>query len=281
MSILLDALRKSEEQRRLGSAPSIHDGADSSDPGGDSAHQWIPLSLIVLSAIVMIWLGWRQYAPPLAGTPADAVTGADQVVAADAPQRPRAQGRTPVESYANEVRAPQAHAGPAQVRAPADDVRAPQVHAGSARDRAVANAQKARVNESFRAYEGEGEPAGREAPERDAAVAMTAPDVVVEPPPARRPGGNPAPQQSRPSSPEKAASEPITFWELPQGVRDSMPELRISVLVFAKQPEDRFLLISGQRLVEKEELEGGVVLDEIRRDGAVFRYRNYRFLVKG
>jgi hypothetical protein len=33
--------------------------------------------------------------------------------------------------------------------------------------------------------------------------------------------------------------------------------------------------------VEKEELAPGVILDEIRRDGAVFSYRNYRFLVKG
>jgi general secretion pathway protein B len=68
---------------------------------------------------------------------------------------------------------------------------------------------------------------------------------------------------------------------LPQGVRDSLPELRISVLVYAEQPQDRFLLVSGQRMVEKDEYEGGVVLDEIRRDGAVFLYRKYRFLVKG
>ena len=57
--------------------------------------------------------------------------------------------------------------------------------------------------------------------------------------------------------------------------------MRINVLVYAENPEDRFLLINGQRLVEKEELADGVVLDEIRRDGAVFLFRNYRFLVKG
>ena len=76
-------------------------------------------------------------------------------------------------------------------------------------------------------------------------------------------------------------AEPISYWELPQGVRDTLPEIRISVLVFAEDPGDRFVLSNGQRLVEKDELEGGLVLDEIRRDGAVFRYRKYRFLVKG
>jgi general secretion pathway protein B len=278
MSILLDALRKSEEQRRLGSTPSIHDGPDSPGPGSDSGRQWIPLSLIVLSVIVMLWLGWRQYEAPPAGTPADAAAGAEQAVAAkgrdpvpeagpaaDAsvePKRPRGQGRTPVEAYA-------------------DDVRPPQVYAGPVPDRERAAAQKARVKESFQGYESESEPAGGDTPQSEAAVALTEPDIEIEPPPARGADGEPKPSQPGSSRPEQAASAPITFWELPQGVRDSMPELRITVLVYAERPEDRFLLMGGQRMVEKDEFEGGVVLDEIRRDGAVFLYRNYRFLVKG
>jgi len=74
--------------------------------------------------------------------------------------------------------------------------------------------------------------------------------------------------------------EPISYWELPQGIRDSLPEIKITVLVYAEHPGDRFLLSNGQRMVEKDELDGGLVLDEIRKDGAVFLYRNYRFLVK-
>jgi hypothetical protein len=80
---------------------------------------------------------------------------------------------------------------------------------------------------------------------------------------------------------EPVASEPISFWQVPQALRDGLPEIRITVLVYAEAVEDRFVLINGQRLVEKEELAPGVVLDEIRRDGAVFSYRKYRFLVKG
>jgi general secretion pathway protein B len=59
-----------------------------------------------------------------------------------------------------------------------------------------------------------------------------------------------------------------------------MPEIRITVLVFAQTPEDRFVLINGQRLKEKEEVAPGILIDEIRRDGVVFSYRKYRFLVK-
>ena len=85
----------------------------------------------------------------------------------------------------------------------------------------------------------------------------------------------------RAAASQPQATEPISFWELPQSVRDSLPELRITVLVYADRSEDRFLLMAGRRLFERDEFEPGIVLDEIRRDGAVFLYRNYRFLVKG
>ena len=92
--------------------------------------------------------------------------------------------------------------------------------------------------------------------------------------------GQPA-AESGPSKLEPHIAEPISYWELPQGVRDGLPEIKISVLVYSEKPEDRFLLTNGQRLAEKDSLESGLVLDEIRRDGAVFLYRKYRFLVKG
>ncbi|NNJ64059.1 MAG: GspB domain-containing protein, partial [Xanthomonadales bacterium] len=54
-----------------------------------------------------------------------------------------------------------------------------------------------------------------------------------------------------------------------------------TVLVYADKPEDRFLLVSGQRVVEGDTLDGNIMLEEIRREGAVFIYRSYRFLMKG
>ena len=87
--------------------------------------------------------------------------------------------------------------------------------------------------------------------------------------------------RSEPSVTEPHVAEPISYWELPQGIRDSLPEMHVSVLVYAERPQDRFVLVSGQRMVEKDVYEGSVTLEEIRRDGAVFQYQNYRFLVKG
>ena len=73
--------------------------------------------------------------------------------------------------------------------------------------------------------------------------------------------------------------EPIGYWELPDAVRASVPEIRFSVLVYDENPEGRFVLINGQRLGEGDELQQGLAVEEIRRDGVVFSYRLYRFLV--
>jgi general secretion pathway protein B len=83
------------------------------------------------------------------------------------------------------------------------------------------------------------------------------------------------------AAPEPRVAEPISYWELPQSVREELPELHITVLVFAERPEDRFVLVGGQRMGERHDVGGGLVLEEIRRDGAIFSYRKYRFLVKG
>jgi general secretion pathway protein B len=76
------------------------------------------------------------------------------------------------------------------------------------------------------------------------------------------------------------AAQPISYWQIPQSLRESMPEMRITVLVYAENPQDRFLLINGKRLREKDEVSDGVVVEEIQRDRAIFTFRDYRFQVK-
>jgi general secretion pathway protein B len=289
MSILLEALRKSEEQRQLGKTPNIHSPASGVGDARAGAQQWIPLTLIAVSAIAMAWIGWQQYRLPAAPAAGDAVA---EVAAAGVPvepesgsgpaavaERPGAAGgtrpqaetrpgegtaetptvggpqvalRTPVESFRPETKALRnATVMPPDVRAdgqPAEQAD-PAPGAGAARPRATGPAAGEAVPEVAEATQS-GDPAATEA-------------------------------QPRQSRVERHVTEPISFWELPQGIRDSLPELHVTVLVYAERPEDRFVLVSGQRLVEKDEYEGGVVLEEIRRDGAVFQYRNYRFLVKG
>jgi general secretion pathway protein B len=284
MSILLDALKKSETQRTLGQTPGIHTAVDAPTADETTGPQWIPLSMLALSAVAIAWFGWQQYLePPMlpassseASSPGlsslDLSSPAAPGLASEESRNRAAAGedsiqeRTPVEAY-------QADGESAEV--------VKIVPAPGARE---AEARKQGLNQSFTNYDAQDKPDPVEEKQpRPPSITKNRPASA---PPAVQSGTDTNAQataktQARRSRVEPVTPEPISFWQVPQALRDGLPEIRITVLVYAEASEDRFVLINGQRLVEKDELAPGVVLDEIRRDGAVFSYRKYRFLVKG
>lgn len=280
MSILLDALKKSEAQRRLGETPTIHSGGSEGTNSEARESRWIPAALLAVSAIAIVWFGWQQFREPVmdsdlsspeqlvdaaqetesfttapreetgpgGNAEADAGSASDSGAAAkpdlDAVARqPRAQPRTPVEDYRPEPGS-ESDAGTA--------ARAPAGAAAVDAAQEMPDAQPA-------------QPALAEVAEAADIAPMSAPSAGKS--------------ESRPM--ERHIPEPVSYWELPQGIRDILPELKITVLVYAERPEDRFALVNGERLVEEQELDEEVKLEEIRREGVVFLFRNYRFLVKG
>ncbi len=307
MSILLDALKKSESQRQLGKTPGIHSTVEGPGQQGDTEKQWIALSMLLLSSVAIGWFGWHQFREP-AATPD--VAGVDVVAAPQVKGKEKGQALVKEKSGAEKQRRAkkaQADAGKPTLprsmwnvnlglsgptvlppKSPGDDVQI-----------------KEKLSRSFSSYEAEKNAASTSEttaaqspsihpPTSDPATSQATPEKPAESELARvarvandaelandadNAEAAPSPRRSRALQTHK--SEPISFWQIPQALRDDLPDFRINVLVYAEKPQDRFLLINGQRLVEKEELINGVILDEIRRDGAVFRYRNYRFLVKG
>jgi general secretion pathway protein B len=275
MSILLDALKKSETQRQLGKTPNIHSAVEAPDAKRATEQQWIPLSMLALSAVAIAWFGWQQFLEPV---------DTDGV---DAAVMPRVEG-TPVSE--TQVPADKTEEGGLNHTLPASPSNATKDLAQStilpANVSENTRERKEKLSQSFNSYEEEKDtatdlqtelaPATVAKASSDPATAQPATNqaLVAEEAPAATP-------DSRTSRLQPHESDPISFWQIPQALRDDLPEFRINVLVYAEKPEDRFLLINGQRLVEKEEFADGIVLDEIRRDGAVFLFRNYRFLVKG
>ena len=63
-------------------------------------------------------------------------------------------------------------------------------------------------------------------------------------------------------------------------IRNGIPEIKFRVLVSAEQPDQRFVLIGGERMSEGDELPSGPKIEEIRRNGVIFSYRLYQFLVE-
>lgn len=256
MSILLDALKKSEEQRQLGQAPDIHAPSESSPGrGAVAAAPWLPILLVTIAAVVIATFSWRQYQEP------------ESVAAEVVSEQPAVASRSTGEAVSRSAReeaAPAASSPLATYTTPREEPAA-DTAAGAGEDR-----QKRELAQSFNQFQSPAPEEGAETAEAGSAPAAREPEAAVAPATERR---------AEPVRPGPAGPRPVSFWELPQNVRDSMPDLRITVLVYADSPEDRFVLVSGRRLVEQDTLEG-VLLDEIRRDGAVFQYRNYRFLVR-
>lgn len=274
MSILLEALKKSEKQRQLGATPDIHSSGDHKPERGDGGHHWVPLGLVITALLAMSWFGWKQYERP-EGLETIAATESASDVGASTKAVPEEPGvntaRTPVESFT------------------AADSGQPRADGADTADEGDIESRREDVSRSFSEYQPApgsemSEPPTRPSSELSQEGLADAGDQDGRIQSAEQAAADDAdlaeqPAESRELEPH--ISQPITYWELPQSVRNNLPVIRITVLVFADTPADRFALINGQRMVEDEELGDGVVLREIRRDGAVFSYRNYRFLVKG
>ncbi len=250
MSILLEALRKSEQGQRPVETPTIHTEqhiAVDSEPLGKG-----PLIVLLLIALVLIaWFIWRQYEPSTAGhqpTVALPVKEDSAIKTPVSPIQPAAsaadsggstsgaaiktsakQQRTPVENYqqaATDTNKPKT-VKPAKVKPQATKPK-PQIANAGVSKTSTAAADKSRSNKRADAKQ----------------------------------------------------PQPISYWELPDAMRADVPEIKFSVLVYAGEPADRFVLVNGQRLAEGDSYQQGLVVEEIRRDGVVFSYRLYKFLVE-
>lgn len=294
MSILLEALRKSENSQKPVEPPTIH-GNDHQLREPESIKSSYVILLIIITLFVIGWFLWQQYyaeepgySPPVE-LPARRTTG-------NVPEVPGTTKSSPAESSPAKSALSKAK-GTAALNA------ASQTAANTTRGRPRTPVESYRPSDEERAV------ISKERREMAVAVAKAKGDAARD-----KPGNRPAePANIKPATAQagkagfgqsattkdknQAAAranssnastqeyqspepEPIGYWELPDSVRNGVSEIKFSVLVYADDPANRFVLINGDRLIEGEELKPGVVVEHIRRDGVVFSYQLYKFFVK-
>ncbi len=277
MSILLEALRKSEKNQQPREVPTIHTGDQAA--AVKETFRVGPIVLLVVAALVVIgWFIWRQYQPVTEYTPpvtleAEEVQRLDEPPAGSgetasvaprtaASDSPDPRNRTPVESYQPaEPDTPQVSSQPS---GPQSGTAAEKPASEKSEPRSIVQRlANARNNQAATNQHEETVPAA-------AANAGTVPEAVAANEPSRKEEVKRDPRET----------QPISYWELPDSIRSSVPEIKFSVLVYAKDPADRFVLINGERLGEGDLAQPGLVVKEIRLDGVVFTYRLYQFLVE-
>ncbi len=79
------------------------------------------------------------------------------------------------------------------------------------------------------------------------------------------------------SSGKPAPRKEPKWHELEPQIRDALPNLSVSMLIYSKKPEERWININGSKKREGEEISAGLKLEEITPDGAILSYQGHRF----
>lgn len=263
MSLILEALRKSEAERRLGRAPDLlaampvlHAPAPRS--------RW-PMRIagicVVIAAIAMGW--WWMRAMPNA-----------QQESASAPSLRSASHRDTGIGTTRDAANNAPHASIAMRKSQPPVITLPVTSA----PHPIAPITAAPAHQSVVAAP---KPATMPAPiqaSRDAAPPKLAVEVPV---PAQSniaitsATPTPAPATAPP------ADEPalLSLAELSASERIGLPTLKVSMYVYAEDPAQRFMIVDGQHVGEGARLADGVTLVRIRRDGAEIDAHGRRLLL--
>lgn len=67
--------------------------------------------------------------------------------------------------------------------------------------------------------------------------------------------------------------------ELPLSIRQNLPLFSISALLYSSNPASRMVRINDQMMYEGQDLTAGLKLEEIAKDGVIFRHQKCRFWV--
>ena len=240
MSYILDALRKSDQQRQRGTAPTLLTAQATQvapKQPAFSLNGWLA-AVLVVAGIVIGWLRPWQTEPPAPATEPRAVQSLAPHPAVLAPH-----------SVASDTTGKSEPEQPARA--------------------APYTAQPALASES----------AARE-PEPTAVARSqthaTLPDAATGIP---QEAAAPAPGSPVGTGQAEAGREDkvVSLSELPASIRQEIPSISISFHVYSSNPEARRVMINNELLRQGESLSTGLGVEQITPDGVVISYKGYRF----
>jgi len=302
MSLLLDALKKSEAQRRRGTTPTIDltRTPPSGSPRRPGARWLLVLSTCVLLVAAAPWL-W----PPLSDWIEARQDGSDEVAALAENAAASAAGSESESRSEEQTGVRTKQMDPAPVAGAASPRRVAAVDSGLAgRPDETATPERTSGDSQKASGDSRGSPAAIVSNTDDGAGPDNAPAEPKEAVAASDSEAGASMQELRrvvqarkqqqqgrasaPPEPPAKASRPVNEasanfirpWELPQVKRAEFPELKLTVHFYAERAADRFVLINGERYREGQRVGPETMLAEIRQRGAVVEFGTYRVLIE-
>lgn len=257
MSYILEALKKSEQERARGETPGVdtqHDLAPLQSPARER-RGWLPWVLggaLLANALVLgLWL-LRPATTPDEPAP---VVRAPSAPAASAPTQPPATSGAATSAARTRARPTVRPSAPVAAAAPPAEASAPSpAESGTA-------------------------PEPRPAPAAETTATEPPPAEVAQPTPSTPPEPSGLADAGAEGTPDAApAPAPVAIRDLPARIQRSIPTLEFATHIFGDEPRYREVTINGRRYAEGERVEG-MLLAEITETGVVFDYQGYRFEV--
>ncbi|HEY0662166.1 MAG TPA: general secretion pathway protein GspB [Lysobacter sp.] len=253
MSLILEALRKSEAERRRGQTPDLlTEPAPVKRPAHADWPRWWPWAAIVVALLLIAWFarGVFTSTPEVPGEPRSP-TVVETGPVATTPRNAEVPSTAPATS------SPVPAANPAATStspAPAPVATAPTATAAPEPQDAAP------------------EPVATQRPD----IAATAAPIPVSPPVAA-PESLPAPAIPQTAPPPAFTSPDATLRlsDLSSEERQQLPPLKISMHMWAPEPAQRFVIIDGNRVTEGDRV-GSAVVEAITSNGVTLAWQGRR-----
>ncbi|MGH7310237.1 MAG: general secretion pathway protein GspB [Candidatus Rokuibacteriota bacterium] len=286
MSYILEALRKVERQRRARTVPDL---ATVHSPSG-ARRVWVPVilaALLVNAGFLTLLLWYRPWAssgppPPLAQAPAADATGTPPAISGASAPAPPVVASVPALTPAPPLTPTPSPGATSSGSGSTAGVDSPaQQSSAAVPEVPVSSAPRVRITVPV---------SPGDATARDAAApepSGTPERPVADPGSSSRPAPGPAepapsprvtPQPVEPA-PRGAVRTAIPA-DLPAPFRAAVSQLRLEALVYADNPKDRKVFISGRRYVEGDKLDSGIVVERIVEEGVVLSYAGQRHVLR-
>lgn len=271
MSLILEALKKSEANRRLGQAPDL--GTPFTPARRERSPLWALIAIVLSLGFGLWWWFGRgtpvsaPAKPPVATTAAP--TPARSAASAQNPESPQQEDKRNFAAARREdsnERSSAAAGKDEQVWVAAQRHDATELTAKRpARMAPPAVAQIPPVTHTPPA------PAPVAAPAQPARAPKTADTRGYTPPPQAHPEIAPQPASAAPRL------DMPTYYDLPFATRKSLPQLSMSMHVYTADSKQRFVILDGTRMAEGDTTSDSLTLREIRPDGVVLEFQGQRF----
>lgn len=324
MSYILDALRKSEQERQRGTPPGL---ATTHVPpragkGGRAVWPWLLAAALLTNAGVLVWWlePWKGKAPtgPVAESRTATPVPPDKA-SVSAGDRGAKESEAPPVLAEKRQTGPQGASGRGSPPSPEDARGADGSKSSTGLGRKPADRPAdvaarpggpvpsgAAAPKMGQAKAGEPVKADPSLPGGSPAVQAALPNRAGEPSKTEEPR-RPAPQPSQATAPAAAAPpaplgpptgasdsglmedlKPLIsetrptrkepdFRQIPASLRNTIPKISLSFLVYSDKPSERRVTINGKVLREGDEVAEGLKLEQITQEGAVLSYRGFQF----